>query len=288
MKAQEQAKPENAPSMDEILQSIRGVINEDSTEENKASNNKDEDVLELTEVAETVSNTSAVSSPIIPAASVTEPAPTVAAASITAKTESTAAITENPIPSANAKTEPKPQEEAKIANIEQNLPPAQPVAESKTESAKKAVSDANNTASPQQPAPEAVSTNATATQTTEAPATNNTQSGAQESIAQTSAILTDTEDSSMTSETKDTEGKQKSHLVSDKVANEATSAIKDLMTKAFKPNHDGLKFRSGTTVEELVIETIKPYLSHWLDENLPSIVKTLVEKEIKKLMPNDD
>lgn len=45
----------------------------------------------------------------------------------------------------------------------------------------------------------------------------------------------------------------------------------------------GLAFRSGATVEDLVIEAIKPMLKDWLDSNLPAMVRALVEKEIRRL-----
>lgn len=43
-----------------------------------------------------------------------------------------------------------------------------------------------------------------------------------------------------------------------------------------------------TTIEDLVRELLKPALSQWLNDNLPSIVKTIVENEIKTLIPNKD
>jgi cell pole-organizing protein PopZ len=45
----------------------------------------------------------------------------------------------------------------------------------------------------------------------------------------------------------------------------------------------GFAFRSGTTVEDLVIEAMKPMLKDWLDSNLPAMVRSLVEKEIRRL-----
>jgi cell pole-organizing protein PopZ len=42
-------------------------------------------------------------------------------------------------------------------------------------------------------------------------------------------------------------------------------------------------FRSGVTVEDLVIEALKPMLKEWLDANLADLVRQLVEKEIRKL-----
>jgi len=41
--------------------------------------------------------------------------------------------------------------------------------------------------------------------------------------------------------------------------------------------------RGGRTVEDIVIELLKPMLREWLDQNLPSIVERLVEREIRYL-----
>jgi cell pole-organizing protein PopZ len=79
-----------------------------------------------------------------------------------------------------------------------------------------------------------------------------------------------------------------SKLVSDTTAEAATTMLKQLKDQSdAKCSSDGLKFSSGTTVESLVIELMKPYISQWLDQNLPAIVKTAVEKEVRKLVPQD-
>ncbi len=44
-----------------------------------------------------------------------------------------------------------------------------------------------------------------------------------------------------------------------------------------------IAFRSGTTVEDLVRESLRPMLREWIDSHLPGIVETLVEREIRKL-----
>ena len=38
------------------------------------------------------------------------------------------------------------------------------------------------------------------------------------------------------------------------------------------------------TVEDLVIQIIKPEIINWLDNNLPSMVKEIVQKEIKEIL----
>jgi uncharacterized protein len=42
-------------------------------------------------------------------------------------------------------------------------------------------------------------------------------------------------------------------------------------------------FRSGATVEDLVVEALKPELKQWLNTHLPSIVERMVSTEIKKI-----
>ena len=42
-------------------------------------------------------------------------------------------------------------------------------------------------------------------------------------------------------------------------------------------------FCNGTTVEDLVAEMLRPMMKTWLDTNLPQIVESIVEREIRKL-----
>ncbi len=79
----------------------------------------------------------------------------------------------------------------------------------------------------------------------------------------------------------------KDHLVSDEPAEEASAALKSLLKNIPKPQVQSKFFRSGETVEDLVIEALKPMLSAWLDENLPILVRELVQKEIEKLVPHE-
>lgn len=78
----------------------------------------------------------------------------------------------------------------------------------------------------------------------------------------------------------------KSSLLDAKVLNETKEALSSML-KSVEKHHDSPHFRSGTTIEELVIELLKPELKAWLNDNLPSIVKSVVEKEVRKIMPQD-
>lgn len=80
---------------------------------------------------------------------------------------------------------------------------------------------------------------------------------------------------------------KKANLVSDSVVKESTQVLKELIDVIDKPT-DNLKFRNGITVEELIIEAMKPQISEWLNANLSTIVKKVVEKEIRKLIPKEE
>ncbi|MFO1243124.1 MAG: DUF2497 domain-containing protein [Rickettsiales bacterium] len=79
-------------------------------------------------------------------------------------------------------------------------------------------------------------------------------------------------------------------LLSDETRKTSSAALKSLSEATRKPAQPqvvsptpALEFRSGQTVEDLVIEALRPMLKDWLDMNLTGIVEKLVEKEIKKL-----
>ncbi len=76
-------------------------------------------------------------------------------------------------------------------------------------------------------------------------------------------------------------------LVSETTLNAAVSAMNVLKNIPDSPVAgfvaSGVGFRSGTTIEDLVLEALRPMLKEWLDANLAGLVTSLVEKEIRKL-----
>lgn len=94
----------------------------------------------------------------------------------------------------------------------------------------------------------------------------------------------------MTEETEKTEATEE-NLISDESADKAKSAISDLLKvtgkneKPAKPSTPSPSFRNGDTVEDLVMESLKPMLAKWLDENLSSLVEEIVQKEISRIIP---
>lgn len=74
-------------------------------------------------------------------------------------------------------------------------------------------------------------------------------------------------------------------LLSEEAAKTTANAFHRVVEAKSKPvevKHD-LAFRSGTTVEDLTMELLKPLMKQWLDVNLPPLVERLVEQEIRRL-----
>lgn len=80
----------------------------------------------------------------------------------------------------------------------------------------------------------------------------------------------------------------KDALLSEKSANASAKALNELLQAASAAKTDNgavtPSFRSGYTVEDLVVEMLKPELSAWLDRNLPQLIEQLVENEIQKIL----
>lgn len=75
-------------------------------------------------------------------------------------------------------------------------------------------------------------------------------------------------------------------LVSSKSAIEVAATL-DQFTKQVNGSSQTTVKVAPPTVEALVVELMRPQLKKWLDDNLPSLVKQLVAREIKRLMPSD-
>jgi cell pole-organizing protein PopZ len=78
-------------------------------------------------------------------------------------------------------------------------------------------------------------------------------------------------------------------LVSNAAVESAASSIKTLLETPGAAEHvfqplPSAQFRSGTTVEDLVMESLRPMLKEWLDANLPQLVERLVDREIKRIV----
>lgn len=74
-------------------------------------------------------------------------------------------------------------------------------------------------------------------------------------------------------------------LMSDDALASSIAAL-NALSQASKPDYTTAQspvFRSGATVEDLVIEALRPMVKDWLDSNLPSLVRQMVEKEIRRI-----
>ena len=76
-------------------------------------------------------------------------------------------------------------------------------------------------------------------------------------------------------------------IMSQETASATAAALSSLKQSqpepAPEPKLDSPSFRSGVTVEDLVLEALRPMLKEWLDANLPELVERLVRKEIERI-----
>ena len=75
-------------------------------------------------------------------------------------------------------------------------------------------------------------------------------------------------------------------LLSDETVKASAAALRALSGAAPAtkyPARESAALRSGVTVEDLVVEALRPMLKDWLDANLSDLVRQMVEREIRKL-----
>jgi cell pole-organizing protein PopZ len=73
-------------------------------------------------------------------------------------------------------------------------------------------------------------------------------------------------------------------LVSDRAAGAATGAFAKLSQAVQRtPPEVAIADDAGRTVEQFIEDMMRPMLRDWLDENLPALVERIVQKEIQKL-----
>ncbi|MES2214767.1 MAG: DUF2497 domain-containing protein [Pseudomonadota bacterium] len=74
-------------------------------------------------------------------------------------------------------------------------------------------------------------------------------------------------------------------LISENIKLETSEILQNFASHSEHCNSSPPKDKPNKTIEEFVVEMLKPELSKWLNSNLPTIVRDLVEKEISKLNP---
>ena len=81
------------------------------------------------------------------------------------------------------------------------------------------------------------------------------------------------------------------NLVSEEVASATSESLRYLASRQQDPKPRSATtsspaFRSGETVEDLVVEALRPMLKAWLEENLQRIVEDRVEREVRRIAGN--
>jgi uncharacterized protein len=77
------------------------------------------------------------------------------------------------------------------------------------------------------------------------------------------------------------------HLISASTFQETAESLKSFADKA-KHAVKNVQTHKALTIDKMVEQMMRPQLKEWLDNNLPNLVKELVEKEIKRLISHID
>jgi cell pole-organizing protein PopZ len=74
-------------------------------------------------------------------------------------------------------------------------------------------------------------------------------------------------------------------LLSEEVAENTAVAIDRLLAATALSQHEVDTSSNKTTIEEVAIAAMTPYLTTWLNDNLPTLITDIVEREINRLIP---
>ncbi len=74
-----------------------------------------------------------------------------------------------------------------------------------------------------------------------------------------------------------------SDLIGVSTAAASTAALSELSNALARDRGVGVG-RAGITLEEIVRDSLRPYLKEWLDHNLPYLIERLVKAEIEKMV----
>ncbi|MCE2992696.1 MAG: DUF2497 domain-containing protein [Alphaproteobacteria bacterium] len=80
-----------------------------------------------------------------------------------------------------------------------------------------------------------------------------------------------------------------SKMKEDILDSDTKETVHDLISHFYKAKKESRHsdFRSGATIEDLVLEILKPELKAWMERNIVELVQKVIEKEIRKIMADD-
>ncbi len=76
-------------------------------------------------------------------------------------------------------------------------------------------------------------------------------------------------------------------ILSNQTASISTQAVREMMSQVPRTKIDSPTVGNGLRLEDLVVDAMRPYLAEWLNKNLPTIVREIVTKEVRRIMPNE-
>lgn len=82
---------------------------------------------------------------------------------------------------------------------------------------------------------------------------------------------------------KDTSSQQNDdHLISSEVEENSKASLNELFSVVSKANYS--LGRGEKTLEDIVVDSLKPLLKQWLDQNLANIVEKIVREEVERIV----
>lgn len=78
----------------------------------------------------------------------------------------------------------------------------------------------------------------------------------------------------------------KKSLISERSAAEISNILKQFSKQATISVKEHKK--RHLAIEEFILEMIRPELTSWLDKNLPVLVRSVIEQEIRRLIPDEN
>ncbi len=81
------------------------------------------------------------------------------------------------------------------------------------------------------------------------------------------------------------ENKQETSLLSNEVADKTAKSLQNLVAQINNSkSQSNNNISNNTSLESLVINLLTPHLAEWMNNNLPTLVEKVIEREIKKIV----
>ena len=71
-------------------------------------------------------------------------------------------------------------------------------------------------------------------------------------------------------------------MISEEVAAQSAANIRNIIKKMEMPMENNVPLSSNSNLERIIMDSLKPYLEEWLEQNVTNIIKKEVKDAISK------